>query len=322
MVARTGGIPPEKLSALCRLVADGASDVDLTAVTESLLHHWVSHAPLEGRDIFSPLVTRLFNSSAGMGFQESVLETLESADPKRAMELANLLVALSPRPDHWASTISTLVRRLSGPGKWVAALGLSVAGMEDGLIAQHVAGDLATEALKQASADVGGMRVDPGQYKDLYRKARDVSASNHEKGKALEDLTEYFLTCVPGLATFSRNLRTGTEEVDIVIKNQGSGFWRDVGNPFIVECKNLSGPVDAKTIRDFRGKLENKRLGSGLIVTTNRFTRDAKMEMEKAMLLGGIIIISLDVRHLDEIASDHERICEVLESRFYKCRMR
>jgi hypothetical protein len=136
---------------------------------------------------------------------------------------------------------------------------------------------------------------------------------------SLENLAEYMFLCVPGLNLISRNLRTLTEEIDIAVSNDGLGFWHEVGNPFIVECKNISTPVDAATIRNFRVKLQTKGLKGGFLVTTNRLTRDAVIEMRQ-VLSEGRFIVAIEGSHLAAIAEGKD-IDELLQERFYTCRL-
>src|SRR5262249_17821122 len=139
------------------------------------------------------------------------------------------------------------------------------------------------------------------------------------KGKALEDLAEYMFLAVPGLSTIARNLRTLAEEIDLAVSNNGDGFWRQLGDPFVVECKNLVGTVDARTIRDFRMKLQTKGLRGGFVVTTSQLTKDAMVEIRQA-LTDGRTIVAIENQHLAAIA-DGRPLLEVLSERFYKCRL-
>ena len=50
-----------------------------------------------------------------------------------------------------------------------------------------------------------------------------------------------------------------------------------VGFPVLFQCKRYQGSVTASDVRDFRGSMQG-RSDKGLLITTGRFTRDAKTE--------------------------------------------
>ncbi|HET6403851.1 MAG TPA: restriction endonuclease [Candidatus Thermoplasmatota archaeon] len=50
--------------------------------------------------------------------------------------------------------------------------------------------------------------------------------------------------------------------------------------PVIFQCKRYANPVGPKIVRDFRGAMVG-RADRGLIITTSRFTRDAKVEASR-----------------------------------------
>jgi hypothetical protein len=132
-------------------------------------------------------------------------------------------------------------------------------------------------------------------------------------------LAEYIFLCVSGLDIIARDLRTLAEEIDLAFSNQGERFWREVGNPFIVECRNLISPVSAKMIRDFVGKMRTKAMRTGFIVTTNHVTKDGIIEQRQA-LREGTTVVSVDGKDLSRI-STHRDLLSVFEDRYFKCRL-
>jgi restriction system protein len=48
----------------------------------------------------------------------------------------------------------------------------------------------------------------------------------------------------------------------------------------IFQCKRYTGSVTASTVRDFRGAMVG-RADKGLLITTGRFTRDARVEAQR-----------------------------------------
>jgi len=212
----------------------------------------------------------------------------------------------------------TTLATASGLEKWRAAAALSELGLPDKTIIEKLHGEQAIATAEHSPVVRPAKVFDLNDYRVLYEAARSGSTSA-QKGIALEDLSEYIFLCVPGLNSISRNLRTLTEEIDIAVSNGGNGFWREIGNPFVVECKNLSKPVDAAMIRNFRVKLQTKGLRGGFVVTTSRLTRDAIVEMRQ-VLSEGRLIVALEGVHLAAIA-DGQDLGALLEERFYTCRL-
>lgn len=155
-------------------------------------------------------------------------------------------------------------------------------------------------------------------YRTLYEGALNAT-TNAEKGTALEDLAEYMFLCVPGLETRFRNLRTDAEEIDLAFSNQGDGFWRDIGSPFIVECRNLISPVSAKMIRDFLGKMRTKAMRTGFVITTSYVTKDGVIEQRQA-LREGTTVVSVEGKDLLRIATEGN-LLRVFEDRYFHCRL-
>jgi hypothetical protein len=195
---------------------------------------------------------------------------------------------------------------------------LSELGLPDGTILEKLQDAPTKEILEHSSVVRPAKVFDLNTYRVLYEATRSGSTSA-QKGTALESLAEYIFLCIPGLNSIARNLRTLTEEIDIAVSNGGNGFWREIGNPFVVECKNLSQPVAAAMIRNFRVKLQTKGLKGGFVITTSRLSRDAMIEMRQA-LSEGRFIVALEGSHLAAIA-DGQDIGTLLEERFYTCRL-
>ena len=156
------------------------------------------------------------------------------------------------------------------------------------------------------------------EYERLHDAALNATTAA-AKGDALEELAEYMFLCVPGLDTKARNLRTLTEEIDLAFSNQGDGFWREAGNPFIVECRNLISPVGAKMVRDFVGKMRTKAMRTGFIVTTNHVTKTGVFEQRQA-LRDGLTVVSVEGKDLSRITTDKD-LLRVFEDRYFTCRL-
>ena len=105
------------------------------------------------------------------------------------------------------------------------------------------------------------------------------ATTNNQKKIGLEKLAEIILERVAGLSIHAKDKRQTTSEVDLIMQNRSVLLGTaGLGGPIFVECRNVTKPVDAKSVRDFAGKLPPD--GVGIIVTTDDLTKDARLEMK------------------------------------------
>jgi hypothetical protein len=225
------------------------------------------------------------------------------------------------------SQISPLNTDLAAVEKLLSALALDMSARGETLVNADLSSVFILENLSRLSRIGNWVSALPHEpvrmfnlenYRSLLNATR-TARTNDAKGSALEDLAEYIFLCVPGLNTIARNRRTLTEEIDIGVSNDAPGFWREIGNPFVVECKNVIAPVDATTIRNFRCKLQTKGLNGGFVVTTSHLTECGRIEIRQT-LSERRVIVAVERKHLDAIACGRQ-IAGVLEERFYTCRL-
>jgi hypothetical protein len=122
--------------------------------------------------------------------------------------------------------------------------------------------DDATRALAR-SAD----RILRGHYAkptDLVARV-DAAETATGKGTSLELLMEALFAQVPGFVVYQRNLRTVTEEIDLVIVNDSADplFSRD-GPIILVECKNWTSRPGRPELSLLEGKIRNRHNRSTL----------------------------------------------------------
>lgn len=108
--------------------------------------------------------------------------------------------------------------------------------------------------------------------------AKDGTSS--ARGKRLEVLLAFLFSQVEGLAVWDRNLRTDTEELDVVViqRETGGRCWSLPGTKFmIVECKNWSTRVGQPQVSNLRVKMQGRRgtVRIGVLVAASEFTSDA-----------------------------------------------
>lgn len=311
------------LSSLCLLLVD---DININEnirdkILESLFHHWVLSTDSISLELLENRIRNLSNTS----FEDDVVKRLLhiihfSKDDLRERTIP-LLSYFHNEIGTKMSEFTELVNKEKGTIRWIAAAELSKLGMEDNWILSCITGESIQEAeelylLPNSQESLRSFSIEKFQH--LYSETINAN-TNSEKVRALEDLTEYLFSCIPGLTLTARNLRTLTEEIDLAFMNNGLGFWRRVDDPFIIECKNLKTPIDAKTIRDLSGKLRIKSIKSAFLITTNHLTKDARIEIRQA-LSDGKFIISVEDRDFEKIKNGEE-LEKVLSDCFYKCRL-
>lgn len=117
----------------------------------------------------------------------------------------------------------------------------------------------------------------------LWRKMLSSSDKN-EKGRLLEEILSFLIGKDENFIVRERNLRTESEEIDIIAENTGmTRFYSQLKCPIILyECKNWSSKIGSKEIRDFAQKIQNRpRLlcSVGVLVTVSKLTKDASTEL-------------------------------------------
>ncbi|HET6764619.1 MAG TPA: restriction endonuclease, partial [Longimicrobiaceae bacterium] len=110
----------------------------------------------------------------------------------------------------------------------------------------------------------------PGQRPEcesLLRAVRDA-VTNDEKKQSLEGLVRFLIERVDYLRVKYTDIRTASSEIDLIVENRGRSrhtMFDEFGRHFLIECKNWSGNVGAKEVRDFVGKLLKTRIRLGIL---------------------------------------------------------
>jgi hypothetical protein len=86
------------------------------------------------------------------------------------------------------------------------------------------------------------------------------------KGRGLENVVRDLVSLVKGLEVVGANVNDGDQEIDIQVRNRNDeNVWESVFDPMVfIECRNWTGSVKAKDVRDFEVKLENSGLNAGI----------------------------------------------------------
>jgi hypothetical protein len=108
----------------------------------------------------------------------------------------------------------------------------------------------------------------------------EADGSAQLRGRRYEALIAFLLSQVSDFDVVERNLRTDTEELDVVVQQRATHgrVWSGLGAPLIlVEAKNWKAPVTQKEASAFRVKLDGRRgvVRLGLMFGAGGFTSDA-----------------------------------------------
>lgn len=165
------------------------------------------------------------------------------------------------------------------------------------------------------------IKVPEGLRRELGREGwlacRAASLSAHQKGRSLEALLAFLLGEVSDFRVVEYNLRTATEELDLVIQVSplsGQRCWVLPGTPFVlVEAKNWTSKVGQPEASLLHTKVVTKRrtVRIAFLVGANGFTEDADLQVLK-LSLGPEVIVLLGP---DEIARWIEDGEDYLENR-------
>jgi Holliday junction resolvase-like predicted endonuclease len=161
--------------------------------------------------------------------------------------------------------------------------------------------------------------------KTLWRQV-GTDTTKYGKGRKLEELLSIMINLSDDFHIVKRNVRTKSEEIDLVVENVGrSTFFSQLRSPLmLVECKNWTSKVDAKEVRDFAQKLQNRSkmlCNVGILVAVSGLTRDANEE-----LLGyrgkDFLIVTIDGEDISKIITSQMRFEEFLKDKISKAALR
>jgi hypothetical protein len=147
-----------------------------------------------------------------------------------------------------------------------------------------------------------------------------------ERGKGLERLAEYILSCIPGFRT-KRNQKTHSTEYDVVCTIDGSyvDFRSELGRYFICECKDWKKPVNFTSVAKFAFVLDSVKSRFGIIFSREGITGQNKNEdAERAQFTAfhnrGIAIVVIDQKDLEFVASGYNFIA-LLREKYERIRL-
>jgi hypothetical protein len=105
--------------------------------------------------------------------------------------------------------------------------------------------------------------------------ASDAAKTADEKGDLFEQLITYLFGKVPGLTHPQRNVihESESEEIDIAFYNEQHPQGLKSFNEFLlIECKNWSKPVGSAEVEVFIGKVRDRGLDFGILISAQGVT--------------------------------------------------
>jgi len=150
-----------------------------------------------------------------------------------------------------------------------------------------------------------------------------IATDSQEKGRLLERFMRDAISTIKGLKILDFNARLLAEEIDIIVQNNvPEGFWRTIGSPIVVECKNWTKKVGSKEISILSDKMKSisSDVKLGLLVAPNGVSGNWKSNAilkirEKRQQ--GIYIVVLVKEDLEKIATG-THTSKIIEKKFEK----
>jgi hypothetical protein len=168
---------------------------------------------------------------------------------------------------------------------------------------------------------------DAGLYFANTLYVRHLIAKLGDKtGKALENLADYLLSCIPGCRTAKRKSSYSTD-YDIVCSLEGSDidFRSDVGRYFICECKDWEKPAGFPELAKFARVLDSIKAHFGILfsregISGEAGTTDARREQVKVFQDRGMVIVVVDLADIQFVA-DGGNLITLLREKYEQVRL-
>jgi hypothetical protein len=170
------------------------------------------------------------------------------------------------------------------------------------------------EALLQRADDAWLTELPSGREASAYRINPQyphhlLAQLGGGTGEALELLSEYLMSCMPGCRT-RRRQKTPSTDYDIVCGMEGFqvDFRSELGRYFVCECKDWQSPADFTVMAKFCRVLDSTKSRFGILFSKNGITgagdsEFAEREQLKVFHDRGIVIVVLDLSELEQVAA-------------------
>jgi DNA-binding NarL/FixJ family response regulator len=131
----------------------------------------------------------------------------------------------------------------------------------------------------------------------IKSKYKEVNEANtiSSQGQALEELLAALLASIEGFIEIGRDVRTITEEIDLVFRNNSRDpFWQNQGSIILVECKNWKTRRPGKNeYVALKEKMQNRfgRCKLGFLVCVENFASTLEKELLRSTKTNDLIVL-------------------------------
>ena len=145
------------------------------------------------------------------------------------------------------------------------------------------------------------------------------------RGKSLERLAHYLLSCVPGFRVRMR-LRSRSTDYDVlgVIEGTFTDFRSEIGRYFLCECKDWSSRANFSALAKFCRVLDSTKTKFGILfskmgITGTDRTTDAERELLKVFQDRGVVIVVVTEADLKQVVQGTNFVT-ILRDRYERVR--
>lgn len=150
-------------------------------------------------------------------------------------------------------------------------------------------------------------------------RAVDEARGNVEKGRILEELIRDCFYSVGGIRVIDTNMRTETQEIDIVLENlANSSTWSNNSNLVLIECKNWNSRVGRSELDSFENKIKDRggECRVGFFVAWNGVTEDFRQQLLRISREPYNIIVLDGEGIKDSLSMEGQGFCQYLENMY------
>jgi type II secretory pathway predicted ATPase ExeA len=141
-----------------------------------------------------------------------------------------------------------------------------------------------------------------------------TATDKHTSGRALEEFASVFFGEV--FRVSERNVRTDTEEFDLLLERTDRTDSRFHDTYLVVECKNWkSQPVGQNVVSEMLGKLVTRHRKQAFLLASGEVTSDAKMQALHAFSSTGVEILVLDGNDLKGFVGSMKTVGDFLNEK-------
>lgn len=171
--------------------------------------------------------------------------------------------------------------------------------------------------------DTDFFQLDIDDYSEMLYDAYSAE-SNQEKGDLLEDVTEFLFEGLSVLEVRDRNLRSKSDEIDLVLEYVGGpepNLFEYHSRFIIIECKNVGSSVSSKEVSHFDTKISRTGCDIGILIAwtgiSGAETGDNAQRYVDTSLDSNIVVLTSD--DLYRIL-DGESLYKIIDEKMYALR--